>query len=293
MMIKSVTCGLFVAAGMLMAQTPQPAPRKVAAYTMTSGLPFAQPAVTGSPYSAEQIYEHTQTLADGTHITQPPNKTLLFRDSQGRTRTERQMMAGFGQPGPTTVTIDDPVAGCRYTLDTQNHVAHRQETQPMGSKTGMAKAWGSFGSFLAAAPNPLPPPPPPSGTGQAVVSPGIVFTGPATGPTQVQLPKPVTESLGTQILEGVEVEGRRTTFTVPEGAQGNDRPITSTNEIWMSPKLKTAVLTKSVDPRSGENTIKLTNIVLGEPDPALFQPPADFEVVDDKGPVTVRYQSPQ
>jgi hypothetical protein len=292
MMIKSVTCGLFVAAGMLMAQTPQPAPRKVAAYTMTSGLPFAQPAVTGSPYSAEQIYEHTQTLADGTHITQPPNKTLLFRDSQGRTRTERQMMAGFGQPGPTMVTIDDPVAGCRYTLDTQNHIAHRQETQPLGSRPGVTKAGGSFGALLVASPPP-PPPPPPSETVQVVASPWMTFTPPATGPMQGQRPKSATESLGTQILEGVEVEGRRTTFTIPEGAQGNDRPITSTNEIWTSPKLKTAVLTKNVDPRNGENTMKLTNIVLGEPDPALFQPPADFEVVDDKGPVTVKYQSPQ
>jgi hypothetical protein len=289
-MIKSLTCGLCVAAGMLMAQAPQPAARKMAVFT-TSGPAFALPAVTGSPDSAEQISEHNQTLADGTHIVQPPNKTLLFRDSQGRTRTERQMMAGFGQPGPTTVTIDDPVAGCRYTLDTQNHVAHRQETQPLGSRPGAAKAGDSFGAFLVAPPP--PPPAPPSGTGQAVVSPGIIFTAPATGLTQVQRPKPVTESLGTQILEGVEVEGHRTTFTIPEGAQGNDRPITSTHEIWMSPKLKTAVLTKSVDPRSGENTIKLTNIVLGEPDPALFQPPADFEVVDDKGPVTVRYQSPQ
>jgi hypothetical protein len=120
----------------------------------------------------------------------------------------------------------------------------------------------------------------------------MTFTPPATGAMQVP-PKSVMESLGTQILEGVEVEGRRTTFTVPEGAQGNDRPITSTNEIWTSPKLKTAVLTKSVDPRNGENTMKLTNIILGEPDPALFQPPADFEVVDDKGPVTLRHQSPQ
>jgi hypothetical protein len=291
-MIKGVTCGLCVAAGMLMAQAPQPAPRKMAAFT-TSAPAFALPAVTGSPYSAEQITEHNQTLADGTHIVQPPNKTLLFRDSQGRTRTERPMMFGFGKPGPTMVTIEDPVAGCRYTLDTQNDIAHRQETQPLGSRPGMARVGGSFSAFLAAAPPPLPPPPPPSGTGQGVASPGIIFTAPATGTVQAQLPKPVTESLGTQILEGVEVEGRRTTFTIPEGAQGNDRPITSTHETWMSPKLKTAVLTKSVDPRSGENTTKLTNIVLGEPDPALFQPPADFEVVDDKGPVTVTYQSPQ
>ena len=50
--------------------------------------------VTGNPYSADQISEHTQTLSDGTHITQNNTTQHLFRDSQGRTRTERPMMMG-------------------------------------------------------------------------------------------------------------------------------------------------------------------------------------------------------
>lgn len=44
----------------------------------------------GHPYSAEQITEHVQTLADGTHISQTVSKVHLYRDSQGRTRTDRE-----------------------------------------------------------------------------------------------------------------------------------------------------------------------------------------------------------
>src|SRR6516225_4299689 len=55
--------------------------------SMGPGLPGG--AVTGAPYSAEEVTEHVQTLADGTHITQPSPKTVFYRDSLGRTRIER------------------------------------------------------------------------------------------------------------------------------------------------------------------------------------------------------------
>src|SRR5579875_299212 len=50
---------------------------------------YAPAPVIGAPYSALEILEHTQTLADGTHITQPPRTTQHYRDAAGRTRTER------------------------------------------------------------------------------------------------------------------------------------------------------------------------------------------------------------
>jgi hypothetical protein len=68
----------------------------------------------------------------------------------------------------------------------------------------------------------------------------------------------------------------------PEGSMGNDRPITTVSETWMSPDLNTAVLSKSSDPRFGENTTKLTNLVMAEPDPALFQVPGDYSIVDEQ-----------
>jgi hypothetical protein len=38
------------------------------------------------------------------------------------------------------------------------------------------------------------------------------------------------------------------------------------------------VMTHHIDPRLGESSYRLTNIVRGEPDPSLFQVPAGFTV---------------
>lgn len=75
-------------------------------------------------------------------------------------------------------------------------------------------------------------------------------------------------------------EGSRTTVTYPVGAVGNDRPLTTTTETWTSPELKMVVLSKNSDPRSGESTTRLTNISRSEPDPSLFQIPADYEIIE-------------
>jgi hypothetical protein len=90
------------------------------------------------------------------------------------------------------------------------------------------------------------------------------------------------EQLGSQTIEGVVAEGARVTFTIPAGKIGNDRPIVTVNERWYSPELQTVVLSKNSDPRMGETTYRLTNIDRSEPDPSLFQVPADY-TVDEGG----------
>lgn len=221
---------------------------------------YGGPAVPGVPYSAQQITEHRQTLADGTHIEDKPRTTLLFRDSQGRTRTENTIPTGLNGDvsGPTFISIQDPVAGVLYTLDTRNHIAHRVTIPPRisGAAPGAAQA------RISVIPPPPPPPPPPSGTSA----------------NRIQRS---SESLGTQVMEGVTVEGRRITTTIPVGMQGNDRPLVSTEETWQSPDLKLMFLYKRSDPRNGETITRLTNITFGDPDPALFQVPADYTIVDD------------
>ena len=56
------------------------------------------------------------------------------------------------------------------------------------------------------------------------------------------------ESLGTQITEGVNAEGSRTTSTIEAGAIGNDRPIQIVSERWYSPELQTALTARHNDP---------------------------------------------
>jgi hypothetical protein len=55
---------------------------------------FGGSTITGAPYSAEEVDENQQTLADGTHITQLMPTVKKYRDSMGRTRTERQPFNG-------------------------------------------------------------------------------------------------------------------------------------------------------------------------------------------------------
>ncbi len=239
-------------------------------FTSSSGA-MSGGTVTGSPYSAEEVTEQVQTLADGTHISQPSPKMKFYRDSQGRTRTERTfpLPAGAfpaGVDAPVIIEIFDAVSGARYTLEPRNHTARRI-------------------SFPTLPPPPPPPPPPNSANASATrvarISP-VFAPAPAVAAQdgQAQRPQFSHESLGTQTIEGVLAEGSRTTVIYPIGAVGNDRPITTVSETWMSPELKTVVLSKNSDPRNGDSTIRLTNISRSEPDASLFQIPADYEIVD-------------
>jgi hypothetical protein len=81
-------------------------------------------------------------------------------------------------------------------------------------------------------------------------------------------------------MEGVAVEGTRSTTTIPAGEIGNEQPITIVSERWTSPDLKVLVMSKQSDPRFGETTYRLTNLTRGEPSPQLFEIPSDFQVID-------------
>ncbi len=112
------------------------------------------------------------------------------------------------------------------------------------------------------------------------------------GHMRVARPKPVTESLGKQNIEGVEAEGTRTTVTFPAGAIGNERPINIVSERWYSPELQIVVMTKHSDPRFGENSYRLTNINRGEPARTLFEVPSDYTLkTEESHPRRVRTMS--
>jgi hypothetical protein len=235
---------------------------------------FRPTGITGAPYSATQTTEHIQTLSDGTHITQPVQKSLMYRDSAGRTRSE------FTNPGsprsdqPTTVMvfIIDPVAGFRYQLNSTDKVAQKF-AMPAVRPTTAQPAVSTMAST-------------PSVGGLIVAGSGKIFapvTATGNGPVG-NSPKATSESLGLQLIEGVTAEGTRTTTSWPVGSVGNDREIIATSETWFSKQLGVAVLTKSSDPRSGDITMKLTDISLAEPDSALFMPPADYTVKEMGGP---------
>jgi len=227
-------------------------------------MPFSGgKVVTGAPYSAQAVTEHTQTLPDGNtiHTTSTAN---LYRDSQGRTRREEEI-GGIGpwaaQGTPRKVIfISDPVAGFIHTLNPDTQVAREMPFRGH-------RAWRGAG------------------------------TAHETARQKPENPDVKTESLGVQVIGGVTAQGTRITRTIPAGQIGNEAPIVVTIERWYSPELQTDVMRKEINPQFGETTFQLTNIVRAEPAAALFQVPSNYTIKSARPPAAsepaVRMPSPQ
>jgi hypothetical protein len=80
-------------------------------------------------------------------------------------------------------------------------------------------------------------------------------------------------------IEGLRVNGERTTWTIEAGKIGNDKPIQIVREVWTSPELMLTVSSRDFDPRSGETLYRLQSVRRGEPDAALMRLPADYTPV--------------
>ena len=215
--------------------------------------------VTGAPYSAVEVTQTSQSLPNGNVISRTTQSTV-YRDSQGRVRTETTLPARPGGPGQnagqasrTIVSIHDPVAGVSLELDPQTKEA-REMRMPGGPGAGARTGFAGRGARQDAATRP-------------------------NGRAATTDPNLLRETLAEQAVNGVMASGVRETRTIPAGEIGNAQAIQAVRETWMSTDLKVPVMTRLSDPRTGTTTTQLTNVVRAEPDPALFQTPADYRVV--------------
>ena len=239
--------------------------------------------VQGAPYSATITNESVQTLADGNRIVQTSNGSTA-RDSQGRTRQETALppIGNLSAANaPRLVFIHDTVAQTSYTLNLTDKTAQKIPTFSMAT-TGPGGAGGAAATFMRMESGV------PTGSGPLPMPPPMAFQGTMIGSDQAQVS---TEDLGSKTMEGIIVNGVRTTRTIPAGEIGNEKPISIVTEVWTSPDLKTVIYSKRSDPRMGDQTFQLTNIVRAEPDASLFTVPADFKTVD--GPQRILYQPKQ
>jgi hypothetical protein len=245
----------------------------------------------GAPYAAEAATESVQTLSDGNRIV---NKTSMkmYRDSEGRTRTEN-VIPNVGvweteaKGERTIVTIHDPVDGALYTLNPQDRTASkavvkvRTSHAPAAAGTSGAVfekkvevvASGSTSVTAVAT----------SGAEPAVAfapAAAAVFAGGPVIHQHVSSEDVKKESLGKQVIEGVECEGTRITSTIPAGAIGNERAISTVSETWHSPELGIDLLRKHSDPRGGETTYKVQYLNRSEQPRSLFEIPSDYKVED-------------
>jgi hypothetical protein len=216
--------------------------------------------VTGAPYSAEITTEIVQQLADGNRIERRSTSSVA-RDGQGRVRREQQVTA-IGPILPSAnaqiVTINDPVAKVHYSLDAERKVAVQLPMMFTAKVEGPGR-----GAFLA------------RGDKREVIA------LPPVDSAQTRDAR--TETLGRKEIEGVTADGTRVTVVIPAGSIGNQAPIEIVSERWYSAELQTVVFSRRSDPRFGETTYRLTNIVRAEPPAELFQVPPDYKVEEGRG----------
>lgn len=270
--------------------------------------------IKNAPFSAEAVSESVQVLADGNRIVRS-STSKLYRNSEGRFRRESTggmggVLGSYFAYGPG-VSITDPVIGHRVTLDANERTARvialnsgqtvsiagraaspaaeltEQQKIEIEKKLAEAKnlseekraelkaklADGTLKAYSA-------------GAGVAVAGFGgrlattvagddsFVYSTGGGGRYETR-----TEDLGTRDIEGVSAEGTRRITTIPEGSIGNERPIEIVYERWYSKELGLVIYSKHSDPRFGEQTYRVTNIIRAEPDPSLFAVPQGYKVL--------------
>jgi hypothetical protein len=238
-------------------------------------------ASAGNPYTAVKKTTIIQKLAEGTTINRE-NSSTEARDSQGRTMQQNSASQMQGQNIIHT-NVMDPVARTTtiwMSLSTSNKDSHAGS--PRSSAAVRTNGHGPWLRFDRAVSNvtSLSQTIRTGGTGTAPETTGIVTmtAGPVHDPNL--RPERKTEKLGGKTIAGVYAEGTRLTVTYPVGFFGNDKPIITFHETWMSPDLKLVVLSVDDDPRTGTRITEVTNLDRGEPNPALFQVPEGYTIRD-------------
>ena len=279
---------------------------------------FEAKPVIGAPYSGEAVTETIQVLTDGNRIVRrttarvyrdgagrtrretlgpdgqvtsvlisdPARGTSFVFDPASNT-AHRSSVATFVTTtdkagGATEVTATANAAGTgvsTYTITTeakreaeitaQKHAEQLAKQQAEQKATQHIVVSGQASGV--------------SGGVSGGVAGGVVTSvGPMTWVAEhksvLEATAPTKEDLGQQVIEGLPAKGTRTTSVIAAGAIGNELPISVVSEEWTSIDLKVLVMTKHVDPRSGETTYRLTGITRGEPSPSLFDPPAGVTV---------------
>src|SRR5262249_51189710 len=202
-----------------------------------------------APFTLILETEWIRGLADGGSITLV-NKRRIARDAEGRIYQERWILmpkAHAADSKMNAIQIQDPYA---HTLFTCFMLSSKRECE-----------------VIKYTPSP-----------ETVFK----FQGPPTGPLPGDAGDRVHVDLGKQLVSGVEALGERDTVNYNPGVFGNDRKMTIEREFWYSPRLGFNVLSKRSDPRYGTENFTVTNLILSDPDPKLFELPEGFTIVDHR-----------
>jgi hypothetical protein len=239
---------LFAVASVSIAQT---VPRAPEAGVRRPAIPLQTTSgtgFTGAPYSGKETTVKEKTLTDGTRITETFVE-LLWRDAEGCTRREMIEHTDSGEEY-RSIIITDPVGGM-YRKWLVGYPSDRQ----------VMHIWPlPINQRVTAPPSP--------------VNQGKVETRPDFR----------NEILTPQEINGVYAVGSRWVRTIQLTEEISKRVVEVTNELWISPDLRIIMRHIHDDPQTGKEDTEVTDVVRGDPDPALFQPPEGYTVVDHRPP---------
>jgi len=202
-------------------------------------------AVPGIPFQAERVAT-MMTPADGSAAAPQLPAALVARDSQGRVRFETTGAEYQVKTGPEagTEVEQHSVIIC----DPANHTVTRLDTLNKTAVIKQVKAVPPSPSFCEA--------------------------------WRRALSRWAEEDLGYQTIEGLDTRGARIRYSIdtPNGASSGQY----VQDWWCSDELAAMVLEDATTPKGGKSSFALTNLTRREPDPALFQIPSDFTVIEER-----------
>lgn len=199
------------------------------------------PSLPNAPFSATVNTESIRQLPNGANITLK-NHRAIARDRAGRIFQERRLLVPEDGKHESVVT----------QIEISDPVAHELYICVPKEKVCQVES----------------------------------FSAPAFAPPRVVSDKPSApgapslQSLGKQLIEGLETLGARETVVIEVGAIGNDSPIEVQREYWYSPQLGVNLISRLRDPRVGIQNFEVTDVALADPDAKLFKVGLEMKVID-------------
>jgi hypothetical protein len=199
--------------------------------------------VPNFPFTADvEVVSHIKTTDGSEHVVTTTEH--IARTSSGRIYNERRMFvpAGFkGTPRLLGFLIYDPSSRQSIRADPMQHLAREVTLRA------------------------------PLQTPAASLSPQ----------QQPKLPGVTETDLGSQQMNGMDLQGIRKQRTIPADLSGTGKPIVVTDDYWYSPELAIYMTIRHEDPRTGEQLVAVTHVERHEPAAETFIVPDDYKLVDE------------
>ncbi len=206
------------------------------------------PPMANAPFSLTLVTEWSRPMNGGGTFTLT-NQRRIVRDGKGRIYQERWLLVPRGskiESHMELIQISDPALHVWYNCDVQEKVCDKLEYE---------------------------------GSTSTIYKPTLSESGPVRNGTGYLR----HEDLGVSNSNGVNTTGYRDTITFDTGVFGNDQPMITTREFWYSPQLGINLISTLEDPQNGKEVFRVMNLTTSEPDPAQFEVPQGYRVMDRTG----------